>query len=92
MRVSLVVLVLALAGLLAADLEPSAAPRKAAAALRAVVKPAPRTVEVAFVRNGRIVRVERVVPKGVPEEVHALRELVQGPTQLERRQRIRTAI
>lgn len=93
MRVSLVVLVLALAGLLAADLEPSAAPRKAvAAALQAVIKPEPRKVEVAFVRNGRIVRVERVVPEGVPEEVHALRELVQGPTRLERRQRIRTAI
>jgi hypothetical protein len=93
MRVSLVVLVLALAGLLAADLEPSAAPRKAAAAaLQAVIKPEPRTVEVAFVRNGRIVRVERLVPKDVPDEVHALRELVQGPTRLERRQGIRTAI
>jgi hypothetical protein len=49
-------------------------------------------VEVAFVRNGRLVRVERVVPEGVTEEVHALRELVQGPTRLERRLGIRTAI
>lgn len=93
MRISLVALVLALAGLLAVDLEPSAAPRKAAAAtLRTVAKPAPETVEVAFVRNGRLVRVERVVPEGVAQEVHALRELAQGPTRLERRQGLRTAI
>jgi len=93
MRVPLVVLVLALAGLLAVDLEPSAAPRTAsAAAPRAVAKPAPATIEVAFVRNGRLTRVERVLPDGVTEEVHALRELVQGPTRLERRRGIRTAI
>jgi hypothetical protein len=93
MRISLVALVLALAGLLVVDLEPSAAPRKAAAAApRKVVKPAPATVEVAFVRNGRLTRVERVVPEGVADEVHALRELVQGPTRLERRQGLRTAI
>ena len=93
MRILLVALVLALAGLLAVDLEPSAAPRKAsAAAPRAVAKPAPQMVEVAFVRSGRLVRVERVVPQGVSAEVHALRELVQGPTRLERRQGIRTAI
>ena len=93
MRILLVALVLALAGLLAVDLEPSAAPRKAsAAAPRAVAKPAPQMVEVAFVRGGRLVRVERVVPQGVSAEVHALRELVQGPTRLERRQGIRTAI
>ncbi|MBM2823955.1 MAG: hypothetical protein HW413_2701, partial [Thermoleophilia bacterium] len=49
-------------------------------------------VEVAFVRNGKLVRVERVVPEGVEQELHALRELVQGPTRLERRQGIRTAI
>ncbi len=91
MRISLVVLVLAFAGLLAVDLAPSAAPRKAAAAApRTAAKPAP--VEVAFVRSGRLVRVERVVPEGVPEGVYALRELVQGPTRLERRQGIRTAI
>ena len=93
MRILLVALVLASAGLLAVDLEPSAAPRKAsAAAPRAVAKPAPQMVEVAFVRSGRLVRVERVVPQGVSAEVHALRELVQGPTRLERRQEIRTAI
>lgn len=93
MRISLVVLVLALAGLLAVDLEPSAAPRKAAAtAPRTVAKPAPQTVEVTFIRNGRLTRVERVVPKGVAKPLHALRELVQGPTRVERRQGIRTAI
>ncbi|MDH4102328.1 MAG: L,D-transpeptidase family protein [Thermoleophilia bacterium] len=92
MRISLVVLVLALAGLLAVDLEPSASPGKTAAvAPRKEVKPAPETVEVAFVRNGKLTRVERVVPEGVPRELHALRELVQGPTRLERRQGIRTA-
>ena len=93
MRISLVALVLALAGLLVVDLEPSAAPRKAAAAApQKVVKPATATVEVAFVRNGRLTRVERIVPEGVAPEVHALRELVQGPTRLERRRGIRTAI
>ena len=86
MRISLVVLVLALAGLLAVDLEPSAAPRKAEAAPpRKATTPAPRIVEVAFVRNGRLTRVERVVPEKVAPEVHALRELVQGPTRVERR-------
>jgi len=93
MRILLVAFVLASAGLLAVDLEPSAAPRTAsAAAPRTVAKPAPEMVEVAFVRNGRLVRVERIVPEGVAEEVQALRELVQGPTRLERRQGIRTAI
>ena len=93
MRISLVALVLALAGLLAVDLEPSASPGKgAAAAPRTVAKPAPATVEVAFVRNGKLTRVERVIPEGVAQELHALRELVQGPTRLERREGIRTAI
>ncbi|MGH3065079.1 MAG: L,D-transpeptidase family protein [Gaiellaceae bacterium] len=93
MRISFVVLVLAFAGLLAVDLAPSAAPRKAAAAaLRTVLQSAPATVEVAFVQNGRLVRVERTIPEGVAQEVHALRELVQGPTRLERRRGIRTAI
>ena len=79
MRISLVVLVLALAGLLAVDLEPSAAPRKAEAAPpRKATTPAPRIVEVAFVRNGRLTRVERVVPEKVAPEVHALRELVRA--------------
>jgi lipoprotein-anchoring transpeptidase ErfK/SrfK len=93
MRISLVVLVLALAGLLAVDLEPSAAPRKAEAAPpQKATTPAPRIIEVAFVRNGRLTRVERVVPENVAPEVHALRELVQGPTRVERRKGIRTAI
>jgi len=93
MRISLVVLALAFAGLLAVDLEPSVAPGEAsAAAPRTVVRPVPATVDVAFVRNGRLTRVERAVPEGVAEEAHALRELVQGPTRLERRQGIRTAI
>ncbi len=93
MRISLVVLVLALAGLLAVDLEPSAAPRKAeAVSPRKTTKPEPRIVEVAFVRDGRLTRVERLVPEKVAPEIHALRELVQGPTRLERRKGIRTAI
>jgi lipoprotein-anchoring transpeptidase ErfK/SrfK len=93
MRISLVVLVLALAGLLAVDLEPSAAPRTAeAASPRKETKAAPPIVEVAFIRNGRLTRVERVVPKNGAPEVHALRELVQGPTRSERREGIRSAI
>jgi hypothetical protein len=95
MRISLVVLVLALAGLLAVDLEPSSVPRAAnAAPARHVAKPkpAPRTVEVAFVKNGWITRVERTVPRGKrPAEV-AVRELTQGPTKVERRRGIRSAI
>ena len=71
----------------------SAAPRKAEAAPpRKATTPAPRIVEVAFVRNGRLTRVERVVPEKVAPEVHALRELVQGSTRVERRKGIRTAI
>jgi L,D-transpeptidase catalytic domain/Sporulation and spore germination/Putative peptidoglycan binding domain len=92
MRLLPVVLVLAFAGLLAVDLAPSATPGPVAAATPRVARVAPRTVEVAFVRHGRLVRVERVVPKGVPSLVHALRELVQGPTRPERRKGIRTAI
>ena len=95
MRISLVVLVLALAGLLAVDLEPSSVPRAAnAAPARHVAKPkpAPQTVEVAFAKNGWITRVERTVPRGrTPAEV-AVRELTQGPTKAERRHGIRTAI
>jgi lipoprotein-anchoring transpeptidase ErfK/SrfK len=63
--------------------------RKPAARRAAVERP---TVEVSFVRNGRLVRVERVVPKRVRPEVHALRELLQGPTKDERRQGLRSAI
>ena len=94
MRILLVALVLAFAGLLALDLESSSTPRAAVATpARAVVrKTEPETVEVAFVRNGWVVRVERVVPRGMrPAEV-ALRELTQGPTKVERRKGIRTAI
>jgi len=92
MRTFLVAFVLASAGLLAVDLEPAAAPRVAALAAPGTVKVAPASVEVAFVRDGRLVRVERVVPKGVAPEVHALRELMQGPTRAERAKGIRTAI
>ena len=89
MRVLLVTLVLGFAGTLAVDLEPAAAPRPD----KLVKKQAePATVEVAFVRRGRLVRVERVVPKGVAPEMHALRELVQGPTRLEQAKGIRTAL
>jgi hypothetical protein len=93
MRVLLVTLVLAFAGALAVDLEPAAAPRPHSAGA-AVVKAeiAAKTVEVAFVREGRLVRVERVVPKGVRPEVHALRELVQGPTRDERARGLRSAM
>ena len=60
------------------------------AAVRTVVRAKPK-VEVSFVRNGRLVRVERVVPKGTSAERHALRELLQGPTKLERRDGLRSA-
>ena len=60
-RTLLPAVVLGFAGLLVADLEPSAAtsrPQEAVApALVTVAKP--KTVEVAFHRAGRIVRVER---------------------------------
>jgi hypothetical protein len=94
MRVLLVVLLLAFAGLLAVDLEPASTSSAAATqpARSAAPKPQPKTVEVAFVRNGWVIRVERVVPRGArPAEV-ALRELTQGPTPAERRAGIRTAI
>jgi lipoprotein-anchoring transpeptidase ErfK/SrfK len=93
MRVSLVVLVFAFAGLLAVDLQSSSAPRAAVATpARALQKPEPQTVEVAFVKNGWVTRVERVVPKGTTPQETALRELTQGPTKLERRRGIRTAL
>ena len=53
---------------------------------------APKTIEVAFVRAGKLVRVERVVPNGARPELHALRELVQGPTRDERRAGLRSAL
>lgn len=89
MRVLLVTLVLGFAGTLAVDLEPAAAPRPDKAVRR---EAEPVTVEVAFIRRGKLVRVERVVPKGVAPEVHALRELVQGPTRPEQAKGIRTAL
>jgi hypothetical protein len=95
MRVSLVVLVFAFAGLLVVDLQSSSAPRAAVAtptrALANVVRP-PQTVQVAFVKSGWIVRVERTVSKGITAQEFALRELTQGPTKLERRRGIRTAL
>jgi L,D-transpeptidase catalytic domain/Sporulation and spore germination/Putative peptidoglycan binding domain len=62
----------------------------AAAGASAAVKPP--TVDVTFVRNGKFVRVERVVPKGVEAETHAVRELLQGPTRAERRKGLRSAL
>jgi L,D-transpeptidase catalytic domain/Sporulation and spore germination len=53
---------------------------------------APRSVDVALVRDGKLERVERVVPQGVRPELHALRELVQGPTRVERRAGLRSAL
>ena len=82
-------------GLLAVDLEPGATTRAQAVVTpaRAVVRPATEeTVEVAFVRGGRLRRVERVVWAGVPPEEYALRELIQGPTKAERARGLRTAI
>lgn len=94
MRLPLVVLVLALAGLLVVDLESSSTPRAAIAepARAAAPKRAPMTVEIAFVRNGWIVRVERLVPRGAEPAEVALRELTQGPTRLERKRGLRTAL
>jgi hypothetical protein len=94
MRILLVVLVLAFAGLLAIDLQPSAGSR-AAVAVPASAKapgPVPKTVDVAFVRNGWVVRVQRIVPRGSAAAEYALRELTQGPTKAERRKGLRTAL
>ena len=95
MRVAVVVLVLAVAGLLVADLQPSAAPKPAAAdPVRSLAQsvPEPETVEVAFLRNGWVTRVRREVPAGVEPELHALRELFRGPSRLERRRGIGTSL
>ncbi len=93
MRLLLVTLLLAVAGTLALDLEASSSPRAPAVAAGAIVTVVqPATVDVAFVRDGRLVRVERVVPKGIPPRMHALRELTQGPTRAERARGLRTAI
>ena len=94
MRSMLVVMVIAFAGLLAVDLQSSSAPRAAVAQVTRTAAPKrePKTVDVAFVKNGWIVRVERVVPKVMTPQELALRELTQGPTKLERRRGIRTAL
>jgi hypothetical protein len=94
MRIVPVALVLAFTGLLAVDLESSSRPRAAVAERSLAIsrKIEPETVDVAFVRNGWVVRVERVVPRGLRPAEAALRELTQGPTKLERRRGIRTAI
>jgi peptidoglycan hydrolase-like protein with peptidoglycan-binding domain len=101
MRALLVTLVLASAGTLAVDLEPAAAPPPAPASWEsagqralASARPhaAPRAVEVAFVRNGRLVRVERTLPRGAQPALHALRELAQGPTRPERATGLRSAL
>ena len=92
MRLMLVTLLLAIAGTLVVDLEPSAAPGRSAATPAALVVSAPNTVDVGFVRNGQLVRVERIVPRGVAPRLHALRELTQGPTRDERARGLRTAI
>ena len=104
MRALLLTLVLASAGTLAVDLEPAAAPPResAASASRqpaaqralASARPhaAPTTVEVAFVRQGRLVRVERALPRGAQPALHALRELAHGPTRLERASGLRSAL
>jgi len=93
MRLMLVTLLLAVAGTLVVDLEPSAAPAATVSPEKAArVVAAPKTVDVGFVRNGRLVRVERVVPRGVAPARHALRELTQGPTRAERARGLGTAI
>lgn len=97
MRVLLVVFVLAAAGLLAADLRQPAAPRDASAAplrqpVRAEQLPRPAAVEIAFVRNGWVARVERDLPRGVSPARFALRQLLRGPTREERRRGLRTAV
>ncbi|MCS7006758.1 MAG: L,D-transpeptidase family protein [Thermoleophilia bacterium] len=97
MRTLLVTLVLAAAGTLAVDLRPGGAPR-AEATLPAVRPPASlaaqaeRTVDVALVRDGRLVRVRRELPRGAQPALHALRELARGPTIEERRRGLRTAL
>lgn len=57
----------------------------------ASARSAPATVDVVFVRGGTLVGVERVVPRGVTPALHALRELLRGPTRVERADGIRTA-
>ena len=85
-------------GLLAVDLQPgSARGRESVAPVRparvvAAVAPRVSTVSVAFVRNGWVVPVERIVRPGVRPELAALRELLDGPTPIERAHGLQTAI
>jgi lipoprotein-anchoring transpeptidase ErfK/SrfK len=96
MRTLTVTLVFALAGLLALDLKPgSAAGSAKAAPTRARVvlaKPDPKTVDVAFLRRGKTIFVERAVRKGSRADLQALKALVQGPTRQERAQGLRSTI
>ena len=97
MRVLLVTLMLAAAGMLAVDLEPAAPPRAQAepsttATPVARVQRAAPTVHVAFVRDGRLVRAERELPRGAQPALHVLRELAKGPTREERARGFRTAL
>ncbi|HUH16052.1 MAG TPA: peptidoglycan-binding protein, partial [Gaiellaceae bacterium] len=103
MRLLLATLLFGFAGTLAVDLEPAAAPPReaprasarepvASRALASVRARVPKTVDVAFVRNGRLVRVERELPRGAQPALHALRELAQGPTKAERARGVRTAL
>jgi hypothetical protein len=91
MRIFLATLLFAVAGVLAVNLEPGGT-RPVDAAVARPVTPTPDTVEVAFVRNGRLVRVDRVVPRGVRPEAYALRELVRGPRPDERLRGLTSAL
>jgi lipoprotein-anchoring transpeptidase ErfK/SrfK len=95
MRALTVTLVFAFAVLLALDLRPASSTDGAQAAParpHTVVAPQPRTVEVAFLRRGRTVFVERTVRKGARADLQALKSVVQGPTKQERALGIRSAI
>jgi lipoprotein-anchoring transpeptidase ErfK/SrfK len=95
MRTITVTVVFAFAVLLALDLRPDSSTDRAVAAparVHAVATPQPRTVDVAFLRRGRTVFVERTVRKGDRADLAALKSLVQGPTKQERAQGIRSAI
>ena len=105
MRALLVIVVLAATGTLVVDLEPPAASPPPVRSLTGTSAPslertlartqrvaAPRTVAVAFVRRGRLVRVQRLLPRGGQPALHALRKLAQGPTAVERASGLRTAL
>lgn len=103
MRLLLVIAMFAGSGTLAVDLERAAAPPREAAAAPAPRPQAARslasarahverTVQVAFVRNGKLVRAERSLPRGAQPALHALRELAKGPTRAERARGLRTAL